>query len=198
MISHLWKDWWIIKHVRLNQVSKWYFWKQPDFPNVLEDILQSQIVRGSWNPFFFSKLHINSPKLCLSYVTLNCCALPHSYSYLTRLIVLAVWIQTNVAHPGGQHKSWQQISRAFWWFLLPYLSPSVGNIPPERVEGYYNKLDVSSLHFSPPKILLHKWSTGKASSIILKEISIYMNMNSGFSVQMIYDIIRPYDCSLTQ
>ena len=151
-ISHLREDCWIIKRVPLNQVFKIILLETTWLPECPWGH-STESVRGSWNRFLFLFLFFfffttHFPQLRLLNNALNLCGLPHSHSYLTRRTVLAVWIHTDVAHPGGQIKSWRQLSG----FLLACLSsPSVGNNPPERVGGYYNKLDVSCLHFSPPK-----------------------------------------------
>lgn len=159
MIWHLWKKWWIIKYVQLNRVSKLYFWKQPDFPNVLEDILQSH--EGKLKPwlFFFyytfltampikhyfeflcfaSQLQLPNKTYCPDSVNSNQCSTP----WWTKEVMTA------------DIKSFLTVST----FLS--FSSSVGNIPPERVGSFYNKLHVSCLHFSPPKILLYRWSTSK-------------------------------------
>lgn len=146
----------------------------------------------SFSFFFFFTTHF--PQLRLLNNALNLCGLPHSHSYLTRRTVLAVWIHTDVAHPGGQIKSWRQLSG----FLLACLSsPSVGNNPPERVGGYYNKLDVSCLRFSPPKkkkkALEHLITAHIYGYIVLNLLSDVAGV-----CRMMYGVIRPYDCSLTQ
>lgn len=72
MTSHLWKDCWIIEHVQLHQVK---IWKQLDFPNVLEDTLQSQWGGAeATSPFFLNYIF----PTCLSNNALNIYGSPHS------------------------------------------------------------------------------------------------------------------------